>query len=295
MEPLVFQKHPMTRLIKIRNIITVHYLKQFDFYSTPAHKHDAWELVVCLDGLLEVWEDGTRTLFRRGEARLHRPRSSHCIQIGGAPTTAFLMAFSCSDECLKLLSGQTFSLGGEQRQLLTMLIRELCSTFRLKNRQLLLQDFVLSPTAPIGAEQLVCGYLEHLLITLLRGCIGRNPVRVDAQVLEIAMENRIVAELKKYINSHLDTPLSVELLSQHSHYSRAYLSAIFKQGTGSTILAYISEKRMERAKELLRQGTWSISRISDALGFSSVQYFSRRFRQEVGCSPTDYRRSLDGG
>jgi YesN/AraC family two-component response regulator len=237
-------------------------------------------------------EDKNVTLLSAGELKIHQPSQGHCVSIGNVPTTAFFMAFVCKNECVKLFHNKVVKMNSEQKQLLSKLIMELCLTFELNNHQLLLENFVVNPTAPIGAEQMVCSYLEQLLISLLRSNLGERQTHANSILLEQAMENRIVSNIKEYIDAHLSDQLSIEFLSNHFHYSRAYISAKFTDATGQGISEYISMKRIALAKELLENQTMNISQISDKLGYSSVQYFSRRFRQMVGCSPTEYISSI---
>ena len=80
----------------------------------------------------------------------------------------------------------------------------------------------------------------------------------------------------------------MESLAKEFHYSRTRLSVLFKEATGQTINEYITLERISKAKHLLLEGKMSMTQISRAVGYSSPQYFSRRFSQMVGCTPSDY-------
>jgi len=54
------------------------------------------------------------------------------------------------------------------------------------------------------------------------------------------------------------------------------------------INAYIAAQRLERARQLLEEGSSTVSQIAEQVGFSSPQYFSRKFFAAHGCSPTQY-------
>lgn len=69
-----------------------------------------------------------------------------------------------------------------------------------------------------------------------------------------------------------------------------YFGDLIKKETGRTPLDYIQQKTMDVAKDLLLQPDKPIVEISDYLGYQYPQYFSRAFKNSVGCSPTDYRR-----
>ena len=99
-------------------------------------------------------------------------------------------------------------------------------------------------------------------------------------------------ELKRYIHAHLGEPISLDRLARHVHYSRTYITVRFKAATGMSIMDYVEQQRISRAKELLAGGGCSVTQIAEELGYSSLQYFSRRFRKAVGCAPSQYGQRL---
>jgi two-component system response regulator YesN len=65
---------------------------------------------------------------------------------------------------------------------------------------------------------------------------------------------------------------------------------VFKKNTGINYLTYLTEVRMEKAKELLSQLDMNLSQIANAVGYTSTRYFSKTFENEVGMKPSEYRR-----
>ena len=84
----------------------------------------------------------------------------------------------------------------------------------------------------------------------------------------------------------------MQQIADHFHYSRARLSAIFKDVTGQGVNEAVTDARMRKAKKLLAEGKLSVTRIAGALGYCSSQYFSTKFTKEIGCSPTEYAKSV---
>ena len=68
-----------------------------------------------------------------------------------------------------------------------------------------------------------------------------------------------------------------------------YLSVLFKKETGVNFKDYVANVRMDKAKELLRQGE-SISRVAELVGYQDTKYFSRLFTRVVGVNPTQYKK-----
>ena len=130
--------------------------------------------------------------------------------------------------------------------------------------------------------------LPKLLIGFLRAITMRKGVVITGTHFEKSIGNYQIETVRRYIRDHLREPLSVEQLAKEFHYSRTRLSVLFKEATGQTINEYITKERVAKAKHLLVEGKLSMAQISRAVGYSSPQYFSRRFSQMVGCSPSDY-------
>lgn len=100
----------------------------------------------------------------------------------------------------------------------------------------------------------------------------------------------IVPEIRAYIRAHL-ADCSREVLSRQFYLSPDYLSRIFRRVCGVSLISFIQQERMERAKELLREPNGlPISEIAELTGYDSFAHFSKQFRRHTGISPNEYRR-----
>lgn len=81
-------------------------------------------------------------------------------------------------------------------------------------------------------------------------------------------------------------------IANRLNVSPGYLGRAFSREMGVGILDYISDLRMQKACALLAQGIMSISEISDSLGYADPNYFAKVFRQKMGLSPTQYRKTF---
>ena len=94
----------------------------------------------------------------------------------------------------------------------------------------------------------------------------------------------------KYIEENFDDEeLSLNQLASHVNVSPNHLSTIFSQQTGQTFIKYLTEYRMNKAKEMLRCTSMRSSEISEAVGYKDPHYFSYMFKKTVGTTPTNYR------
>ena len=102
----------------------------------------------------------------------------------------------------------------------------------------------------------------------------------------------IVNRLRLYIDEHLSEELSRETLASTVYLSEDYMSKIFSRITGTSLMTYISDRRMERAKEYLVATDDPVSRIALSVGFTNFSYFSKMFRSYTGYTPNEFRSRL---
>lgn len=100
----------------------------------------------------------------------------------------------------------------------------------------------------------------------------------------------IVEQVKMYIEENFaDEELSLNVLAQHVNFSPNHLSVIFGQETGQTFIKYLTDFRINKAKELLRCTRLKSSEISLKVGYKDPHYFSFLFKKTQGMTPTQYR------
>jgi len=121
-------------------------------------------------------------------------------------------------------------------------------------------------------------------------------IRIMEEALELrekTASNRygaVVDEVMRYIEEHYaQEELSLNLLASQVNFSPNHLSMIFSQQTGQTFIKYLTDFRMNKAKELLRCTGKKSSAISMEVGYRDPHYFSYLFKKTQGMTPTQYR------
>jgi len=105
----------------------------------------------------------------------------------------------------------------------------------------------------------------------------------------------IVDQVKKYIEEHYEEEeLSLNLLASYVNFSPNHLSMVFSQQTGQTFIKFLTDFRMNKAKELLRGTSMRSSEISLEVGYKDPHYFSYLFKKTQGMTPTQYRGKKNG-
>ncbi|MCM1125168.1 MAG: response regulator [Lachnospiraceae bacterium] len=107
------------------------------------------------------------------------------------------------------------------------------------------------------------------------------------------MKNQLFAEyIRGYIESHYMEDISLQDAAAQLNYSDVYFCKFFKQNFDKNFIMYLSELRVEKAKELLADMTVNIKEISQRVGFRDSGYFTKVFKRVTGVTPSEYRYGL---
>ena len=101
--------------------------------------------------------------------------------------------------------------------------------------------------------------------------------------------NSIIGMAKDYIRSNYNKDISLDDVSRAVNISPYYFSKIFKENTGENFIEYLTNIRIDKAKELLGTTEYSMKEICSMVGYSDPNYFSRSFKKNVGVTPTEYK------
>ncbi|GAE36773.1 response regulator [Halalkalibacter akibai] len=97
---------------------------------------------------------------------------------------------------------------------------------------------------------------------------------------------------KDYIIEHYEKALTLEEVAEVVQLSPQYFSKIFKERVGSSFIDYLTELRVEKAKDLMRSKGISVKEVCYEVGYKDPNYFSRVFKKHTGISPSDYRSNI---
>ncbi|MDD2971368.1 MAG: response regulator [Lachnospiraceae bacterium] len=99
-----------------------------------------------------------------------------------------------------------------------------------------------------------------------------------------------VQKVITYMEEHLEDPaLSIQMLADEVYLTPTYLSSLFKKTTGVTIGQYLTEQRINRARELLDNPRWKLYHIAEMVGYRDANYFAKIFKKRMGILPSEYR------
>ena len=136
-----------------------------------------------------------------------------------------------------------------------------------------------------GAGRMADTLCQQLLIGVNRDMLRYPAAREERDSYRVDPK---MEEVLRYIAAHLEEPLSVDLLAREFYLSRYYLMHRFKAVTGYTVHQYISQKRLLRAGELIREGV-PVMKAAEQAGFREYSTFLRAFQNTFRMSPREFR------
>ena len=145
-------------------------------------------------------------------------------------------------------------------------------------------------------ETPVIGEQKYRAMTTLLAAFSLQLGELAGQVLlDLRHEKSdCIACAKDFIDENIHEPIALDEVASEVHMSRYYLCRRFKQATGMTLTEYVSDCRVEMAKDMLRNTSLRVADIAFEVGFQSLSQFNRCFQKISRITPTEFRRSETG-
>lgn len=128
------------------------------------------------------------------------------------------------------------------------------------------------------------GQIQEIIMGYFRAMTAYNAADVPDTT------DYVVQKVKEYIHRNYAEQITSAALAEEIHLSQNYIRSIFKEGTGKTILEYLTEYRFEKATELLRMPWAKVKEVSVAVGYDNVPYFCTLFTRNYGMTPGEYHK-----
>ena len=285
-----YVKTQLRSVVNVSRIVTIHYYEFDKNFVFGGERHDFWEMVYVDKGRVEVCRDDERITLEQGEVVFHRPNEFHSIKALDSSPNFFVVSFVCTSPAMQYFEKYHTTLDKTLKSFISSVLKESESTYVVPKNNTELKKLHKKENAPLGGEQLIKTYLEQLLIFLLRGITKKG--EVGAFPSKESLENHLVTAIKELVEARLEERLSVQEICRTLGYSKSYLSKLFREQTGETIAGYATNRKIKRARQLIREGNRNFTQISDQLCFDNPQYFSRVFKRVTGMTPTEFKQSL---
>lgn len=289
----MFKMQPIRQEIKICGFNSIYYFEfGKDFTHTP-ERHNFWEMVYVDNGRINAITNGIGCTLEQGQAIFHEPMETHAhVSDSKVANNMLIISFTTDSEAMKYFKSKTFTLDKTSKTLLSLFLDEaknalgkVPSDYEDKSALSFLPD-------AFGSTQLLQCYFTEFLIRLIRnGSTLSKTVCSSKKSRDIA--NSSLSELIcEYMKAHIYSSISLKELCAHFLLGKTQLCKIFRESTLQSPMQYYMDLKIKEAKKLLREKNFSVSQISNMLGYSSVHIFSRAFKNATGLSPLSYTKTI---
>jgi len=248
------------------------------------HRHPFLELCVCLEGRCAIQYEDRLIPLGDGDVILIPPEVVHCeMPEASRPYKALWLAADFKRTVTHVL----FKDGRHDALLLegSQFECDYAINHILHHVQL---------EAKGGARHRLAFVKTYVLQLLLHTLRRLEETEGEQRPSGGGWKDTIVREVGEYVASHYNRNIRMAELSHQLCVSGNHLNAIFKAATGRTIMRYIEEFKLDKARQWLAESGDSIQTIASRLGYYDQYHFSKTFKKEVGCSPTQYRQNAAG-
>lgn len=263
----------MVPQVFVTSIFSVLYQTRHRNDDGRTFKHFYWELTYVDYGQLICEVDGRRYNLEKGDLMFFTPFQSHKLLNGSPNPVAFLtITFDVNNQRFVDLKNKVVRSDSMVRRLAKDMLTEY-------NQDMLFFN------------EMIASQLLSLMIHVLRvetNCVPNGMIQKDVEI----SDNEIVKKCIQIIEENLPHKISAEAMADELYVSATKVRRIFKQEIGVSVSDYVKNRKLDMAKVMISEGSYSITQISDMLEYCSVCYFSSEFKKKFGIQPKEYEKSI---
>ena len=262
---------PIISRLNLKEILSSYYQIRKGSYQSGREKNSFYELIYVDHGEMDVTVDDETYHMQKYDLMLYHPGLKHSLETTEDSSCSYMsIAFTMDTGIKGNLKNRVFHTRKDLYQTLTRFMK------------------AIQEDTPLNME-LAMLHLKEVLILLYQFDGEEKPAGQET-TLQSHYDDTMLNEILVFIHNNVYASYTVEDLCQKFSISRSSLQALFRANLGMTPKQYISELKLNEAKKLISQHEHTISQVSDLLGFTSIHYFSRRFKSYFGIAPSEYAR-----
>lgn len=284
-------------IFKIRGFYRIHYLELSAGHVKQSVPYGGWSVTFVDKGAIIVKIKDDFIKVESGQGYLLRPQADNCMEVcKDKAANVYTVVFELEDKSASLedVVDKIFPMTGVIRGYLKIMLKEAKFAYSNDLRVYNYPELSPNPNALFGAQQILRDYMELLLIEVLRQYHGNSgPVYDELTRETLIMQNidtnPFFDQLVNYLEENINQQLTIEKISRDNFTSSSKVQKAFRECANEGVIAFHQKMKIEKAKTLIRETSMNFTEISEMLGFSSVHYFSKKFKQLVKMSPTSYQ------
>lgn len=297
---MTYVKTALKREITIDSVITIHYFEYMKDFVFHGESHDFWEFLYVDKGKVLVQAGEQALQLNSGDIAFHEPNEFHAMKsVGSSSPNLVAVSFATDSPAMDFFRRQRFTLTVEERTLISCLMNAAREALDNPMHLPSIEQVQLKDEAPFGSQQMILIYLEMFLVAVRRNHSHREQQPCHKRSPSLLSENysgkdECLQKIIAYMQFHICEQLNVNQICMQFSMSRSSLQNLFHTEKNCGPMEYFNHLKIERAKDMIRDGTRNFTEISRFLSYSSLQYFSRQFRKSTGMSPMEYASSVKG-
>ena len=292
----------LKREIVIDSIITIHYFEYMRDFVFRGESHDFWEFMYVDKGSVIVQGGEHQFTLHAGDIIFHEPNEFHAIRsVGNSSPNLVAVSFVSHSPAMGEFRGKKMTLNMEERTLVSHILDTARKVLSTPMNIPSVEQVKLRADTPIGSQQMILLYLELFLVTVLQNdakpdVFPRRRITgtfVSPVELSGTREKRL-QEITEFMEFHICEQLSLDQLCEHFSLSRSSIQKLFQKEKGCGPMEYFNGLKIQRAKDMIRDGRKNLTEIAGFLSYSSLPYFSKQFKKATGMAPMEYASSVKG-
>ncbi|MDL2300359.1 AraC family transcriptional regulator [Clostridiaceae bacterium OttesenSCG-928-D20] len=291
MEIGVFKTTPLDAVINVEHIVTLHYFHYAKNFAFSGEKHDFWEIAYVDKGEVGVVAEGKGFNLKQGEAVFHKPNEYHNIWAKNQYANVLIISFVCNNAIMQRFHDRIISFNDKHKNILAQILKIGEKIFEDMN-DVYQTRLKFSDRADEIKLQSLKNYLELLLLTLLESDSSELRQARSSQKTKLQGDSQIVEAVSRILSDNIESKISLEDILKSVCFSKSYLTKLFRDHTGKSIMSYYQELKLNRAKELISERTLSFTEIAERLRYNSIHHFSASFKKQIGMTPSEYLNSV---
>lgn len=264
-------------------------IRDGEYSMVTRHFHDTYELYYLLEGQRYYFIEKQTYLVKAGDVVMIKPDRIHKTSTAGEPYhNRILLQISkeLMNPLLKVCDlGSMEDIFREDVMILSVPEKDREEILRL-SRQIHKEIEERQKKYMTGVKF----KLAELLLYVTR-CQKKQQFWQESQKAQ-TWKHQKVHEAADYLMNHPETGESLEELAKRFYISKSYLSRIFREVTGFSVNEFKNVSRIKKSQQLLLHSDYSITEISNILGFENLTYYERVFKKYSGVTPLKYRKEI---
>lgn len=265
--------------IRLQNILGYYYRIRTPGYHFTGEQHNFFELTYVDTGVLYTEVDGVSYKLGEKDLMIYGPGQFHSQCTDNQAVSYVTIMFNMDnispdlpDDWYNVLTNRVFHYNKKIYTLIKALVQE-------------------SSTGAPYTDSLMHCLLTETIIRLLQGVYSTPSVQ-PSSVVRQNYQDELFDRVLQFVESKIYEPLTVADICRQFSLSRSTLQLLFKNAVNQSPKKYISDMKLERSCQMLRENKYTISEISLKLGYSSIHYFSNAFNQKYHISPSEYAKRI---